>query len=337
MKNFFNSLLLENKVHIGHYLFEKKRFFDKNIEYRIKNKFFIRKKIILMYYKKLFFFLKIFLKKKKIILFVDTKNNHKYIYKELSKKFHIYYEINWKPGFLTNFKKNTIGVKRKLKCLPDIVFVIDTNKNKVALKECLKKDIISVSLTDSNYIKGTSFFIPMNDDSESSIIFFINQFIILLKKIDVSNRLNKKNYVFDKKIGKFIYFLKIKKKSDLYVKKKYFLYCMSKILKLFQKNKKDKILNTIKKVCNYYNEKIKILGFKKYYNKNLKYYNHNNKFIVLIEFIKNPSNILLYHIVFNLKNLFGNYFFYNPINLKYSNILNYIRKKKIKFKRILLI
>ncbi|MGX7576487.1 30S ribosomal protein S2 [Candidatus Vidania fulgoroideorum] len=338
MINYFNILLKKKKVNIGHNIKEKKRFYNKNFEYKIDKTFYIKDKIIIVYFKKLFFFLKKFFKKKKKILIVDTNKNHEYIYNSLSKKLDIYYTTKWKPGYITNFIKNTIGKKKKLFSYPDIVFIIDTNKNKVALKECIKKKIINVSITDSNYIKETDYFLPMNDDSETSIGFFIKQLIYFLNKIDLHNRLKKKKYyIFHKKYNKYIYVVKIKKESELYLDKKYFNYCINKIIFYFIKKKKKNILKKLKKVSNYYNEKIKIIGFKKIRNKNLQSYNHNNKFIIFIKNFNKPSKTFLYHIVFNLINLFTNKFFYNSINYKYSNIISYIKKKKIKFKKIYLL
>ncbi|MGX7582810.1 30S ribosomal protein S2 [Candidatus Vidania fulgoroideorum] len=338
MKNYFNILINNSKANLGHKIKENIRFYNNKIEYKKLDSFYINKKITKLNLKKLFSFLRIFLKKKRTILFVDTKKNHSHIYESMSINYDIYYTKKWKPGYITNFRKNKIGEKKKLLKIPDIVFIIDTSKNKVALNECIKKKIFNVSITDSNYVKKTNFFIPINDDSETSIIFFLNQLFYILKKVDVYKRINKNNiFIFEKKFKKYILLLKLKKYSDYYINKKYFKHCIDKILINYYNKKIKDLKNIINKLSNYYNEKFYIIGFKKLLIKKTYYYNHNNNYVILIKFNKNKSSNLLYHIVFNIKNLFCRNFFLNTINYNYSNIVNYIKKKKIKINKIFLI
>ena len=66
---------------------------------------------------------------------------------------------------------------------PDLLFIIDTNKEFLAVKEANKTEIPIVAVLDSNSSpEGIDYPIPGNDDALRSIEFYCNQFLKLLIK-----------------------------------------------------------------------------------------------------------------------------------------------------------
>jgi len=69
--------------------------------------------------------------------------------------------------------RNLGGIK-DLKGQPDVVFVVDANKEQIAIKEAVKLGIPVVALADTNADPdGVDFIIPGNDDSLKSLELFI--------------------------------------------------------------------------------------------------------------------------------------------------------------------
>ena len=65
---------------------------------------------------------------------------------------------------------NSLGGIRKMSNLPDIIFVTDTNREKVAIQEANKLGIPVIALLDSNSSPlGVDYPIPCNDDSQDAV------------------------------------------------------------------------------------------------------------------------------------------------------------------------
>lgn len=151
-----------------------------------------------------------------IILFVGTKITAKEMIKELAEKNGMPYMIErWLGGTLTNFeilslqikklkemeegekkgefkkyskkeqlkiKQNLEKLKRKigglktLQKLPDVLFVVDINKEKTAIKEAVKKEIPVVGICDTDGDPNlVDFPIPANDDAPSSLKYILEK------------------------------------------------------------------------------------------------------------------------------------------------------------------
>ena len=148
------------------------------------------------------------------ILFISTKKQASDSVAELAKSTNQYYvNYRWLGGMLTNwgtisnsikkleklnenlvgenrgFTKKEIlkmGIKRdklqrslggiaRMKKVPDLVFIIDTNYESLAVKESLKLNIPIVAILDSNSDPvGIDFPIPGNDDARRSIDLYCN-------------------------------------------------------------------------------------------------------------------------------------------------------------------
>ena len=69
--------------------------------------------------------------------------------------------------------ERTLGGIREMGGLPDLVFVIDTNKEEIAQKEARKLGIPLFAIVDSNCDpEGVQFPVPGNDDSTRAIVFY---------------------------------------------------------------------------------------------------------------------------------------------------------------------
>ena len=69
--------------------------------------------------------------------------------------------------------ERTLGGIREMGGLPDVVFVIDTNKEEIAVKEAVKLEIPVVAVLDSNSDPaGIAYPIPGNDDATRSITLY---------------------------------------------------------------------------------------------------------------------------------------------------------------------
>ncbi|WP_458659043.1 uS2m family ribosomal protein [Candidatus Vidania fulgoroideorum] len=334
-----------NKLNIGHNLNNYDPITKKYKEKIYNNICYIKKTRILAEIKKLFFFLTMFYKKKRVSLFVDTNKNHSDIIKKFFKKINFYFVINkWKNGSITNFNRVIKNYKKnngnifKMNKNPDIIFITDPVKNFSIVKEANKKNIKIVVFSDSHYpYKNIDYYIPMNNDSEKSIIFFLRQLYFLLKKITIKYYYKNNNSIFiiNKKYKKDIVFIKIKTINSL-INKKYFIYKIKKVFKILKKNKnKNEIKNIFIYLSNFYNEKIFFLGYK--IKKICNFFNYNNKKIVLVYSKKNKNlQELMMHIISMHKKILENTFYKKFINNFYKNMYDYIKKSGDKIKKIYL-
>ncbi len=152
----------------------------------------------------------------KTILFVGTKRQAQDAIKEEALRCNQYYvNQRWLGGLLTNFQtiqksikrfkeieamqadgrieqyakkerlqiererlsleKNLSGIK-EMKKLPDAIFVIDTNKEEIAVKEANRLGIPVVAVVDTNCTpEGVSYIIPGNDDALRAVRLFASR------------------------------------------------------------------------------------------------------------------------------------------------------------------
>jgi small subunit ribosomal protein S2 len=143
------------------------------------------------------------------VLFVGTKRQAADVLSEAAKRCGQYYvNHRWLGGMLTNWKtishsikrlkelegrlsEETVGLTKKellglerertkldralggikeMAGLPDILFVIDTNKESIAIHEATKLNIPVIAVIDSNCSpEGISFPVPGNDDAQRAI------------------------------------------------------------------------------------------------------------------------------------------------------------------------
>ena len=148
------------------------------------------------------------------ILFISTKKQASEAIAELAKETDQYYvNHRWLGGMLTNWGTISNSIKKlerlnidlvsenrgftkkellkmsvqrdklqkslggiaKMKKVPDLVFVIDTNYESLAIKESIKLSIPIVAILDTNSNpEGISFPIPGNDDARRSIDLYCN-------------------------------------------------------------------------------------------------------------------------------------------------------------------
>ena len=93
-------------------------------------------------------------------------------------------------------KKNTaeklnksIGGIKELNSKPDLLFIIDTNKEFLAVKEANKSEIPIVAILDSNSNpEGIDYPIPGNDDAIRSIEFYCNAVAETISENKISNQ-----------------------------------------------------------------------------------------------------------------------------------------------------
>ena len=79
--------------------------------------------------------------------------------------------------------QRSLGGISEMKKIPDLVFIIDTNYEALAIKESIKLGIPIVAILDSNSNpEGIDFPIPGNDDARRSIDLYCN----LLKETIIS-------------------------------------------------------------------------------------------------------------------------------------------------------
>ncbi|MDD3032912.1 MAG: 30S ribosomal protein S2 [Candidatus Pacebacteria bacterium] len=78
--------------------------------------------------------------------------------------------------------KLKFGGIKKMEKVPDVIFIIDLDKDKLALKEAIdiKKTIIAIADTNVNPSKVT-YMIPANDDAKSSVGYILTKFADILK------------------------------------------------------------------------------------------------------------------------------------------------------------
>ena len=120
------------------------------------------------------------------VLFVGTKRAAAEHVAEAAARCGQYYvNHRWLGGMLTNWKTITGSIKRlrqieemlggikEMGGLPDILFIIDTNKEKLAVEEAAKLGIPVIAVLDSNSDPvGVTYPIPGNDDAIRAITLY---------------------------------------------------------------------------------------------------------------------------------------------------------------------
>lgn len=172
-------------------------------------------------------------KKGKVILFVATKKQAREKVKEVATALGFPYVVErWLGGTLTNFeqmkktiknhqelrskkeaglfksltKKERVVIERKLskfdrffsgllslEKLPDIIFIIDIRKERIALNEARAKNLRTVAVVDSNCDPTlVDYPIPMNDDSIKAISYLMDLLKDALMKVKTKAKSKKK-------------------------------------------------------------------------------------------------------------------------------------------------
>lgn len=152
----------------------------------------------------------------KTVLLVSTKPQATHFLKEEAEKCGMPYVISkWIPGLLTNFKtirsrvkylldlkqqkesgefekytkkevsmlnkqieklENALGGVVSLERVPDVVFVLDCVRDRIAVQEAIKMKCTIVAIVDSNADpEGIAYVIPANDDAIKSIQFLLSK------------------------------------------------------------------------------------------------------------------------------------------------------------------
>jgi len=105
----------------------------------------------------------------------------------------------------------SLGGIAEMKKIPDLVFIIDTNYESLAIKESIKLGIPIIAILDSNSDpEGIDFPIPGNDDARRSIDLYCN-----LLKETIENAKKETPKVFEEKIIK-----EDKKEENPFIQKK---------------------------------------------------------------------------------------------------------------------
>ena len=107
-------------------------------------------------------------------------------------------------GILRDKLQRSLGGIAEMKKVPDLVFIIDTNYESLAIKESIKLNIPIIAILDTNSDpEGIDYPIPGNDDARRSIDLYCSLIketienakkIFLLKKKRKTSKLRKKNY-----------------------------------------------------------------------------------------------------------------------------------------------
>ena len=114
--------------------------------------------------------------------------------------------------------ERSLGGIAEMKTIPDMIFIIDTNAESLAVKEALKLNIPIVAIVDTNSDPtGINFPIPGNDDARRAI----NLYCDLTKQtiIDAQKHISKE-HLEESKSEEKVNLSKSEKKIDLYKSKK---------------------------------------------------------------------------------------------------------------------
>jgi len=121
-----------------------------------------------------------------------------------------------KMSVLRDKLQRSLGGIAEMKKIPDLVFVIDTNYESLAIKESIKLDIPIIAILDTNSNpEGIDFPIPGNDDARRSIDLYCS-----LIKETIENARKASPQKIDEKIVKKEDSKKTKKKIDKITEKK---------------------------------------------------------------------------------------------------------------------
>ena len=78
--------------------------------------------------------------------------------------------------------KLKFGGVKKMEKVPDVIFIIDLDKDKLALKEALDVKKVIIAMTDTNVDPTkVTYMIPANDDAKSSVEYVLKQFTDILQ------------------------------------------------------------------------------------------------------------------------------------------------------------
>ena len=146
---------------------------------------------------------------------------------------------NLKMGIQRDKLERSLGGIAEMKKLPDIIFIIDTNVEDLAVKEALKLNIPIVAIVDTNSDPtGINFPIPGNDDARRSINLYcdlVKQTILDAQKSTKLAEEGTADIELNKKEEDIKIQLKVKKKTS-----------DQKVKKDKSKNKSTSILSKIK-------------------------------------------------------------------------------------------
>ena len=115
--------------------------------------------------------------------------------------------------------ERSLGGIAEMKTIPDMIFIIDTNVESLAVKEALKLNIPIVAIVDTNSDPtGINFPIPGNDDARRAI----NLYCDLTKQtiIDAQKHISSKEHLEESKSEEKVNLSKSEKKIDLHKNKK---------------------------------------------------------------------------------------------------------------------
>ncbi|WMC20345.1 MAG: 30S ribosomal protein S2 [Enterobacteriaceae bacterium PSpyr] len=105
---------------------------------------------------------------------IQLKNG---ILNQLTKKESLIYKNKFKK------LKNTLEGIKYMKTLPNAIFVIDSNREKIAIKEANKLGIIVFAVVDTNSdTNGINYIIPGNDDSIHAIKFYLKNAVLAINE-----------------------------------------------------------------------------------------------------------------------------------------------------------
>ncbi len=108
-----------------------------------------------------------------------------------------------KMGTLRDKLQRSLGGIKKMKKTPDIIFVIDTNYESLAIKEAIKLNIPIIAILDTNSDpENIDFPIPGNDDARRSIELYCNLIKETIEnaKKNIPQEPEKKSDIIDTKI-----------------------------------------------------------------------------------------------------------------------------------------
>ncbi|UOQ27893.1 hypothetical protein VFPYRVIR_101 [Candidatus Vidania fulgoroideae] len=297
-------------------------FYKVNKDLIISNKngiFFLKHDNIISKFKKVLFILRKSILNKKKTLIICKKKKVNFFKKKFRGKY-IRVCKNFFNGFISNKIRKYNGVENIISFgkVSDYVF-----------NEISKSKIKGILLSIDNSLKSKpDIHLLVNTNIKSSINFVSNQMVNIEKKNSYNYPFFKKKnmyYFCKKKSYKKIVIIVLKIRQDLFIHKKYFSLTMKKITNSFFLRKKGNICfikNKMKKMCQFYNEKMKIVGIKSI-NCRLNFINfylHNNRKLSFSIYRKEKDKEIVKKIIMNLisledkigKNFFNEEFIFNP-------------------------
>ena len=155
---------------------------------------------------------------------------------------------NLKLGIQRDKLERSLGGIADMKKIPDMIFIVDTNVEELAVKEAVRLNIPIVAIVDTNSNPtGINFPIPGNDDARRAINLYcdlIKQTIldaqknIIKAEVDVETSDKKDNSKINQKTKPELNKTKVKKKETIKVVKKISKSIISKVKSLASKKEK---------------------------------------------------------------------------------------------------